>query len=412
MTIDARRLLGRLEELGAVGSTGDGGSCRLALTDADRDGRDLLMTWMKDLGLDISIDGIGNIVGTWAVGQGAAVMTGSHIDTVRTGGLYDGNLGVLAGLEVIETLIGAGMTPARPLAVGIFTNEEGARFQPDMMGSLVYVGGMSLEEALDTAAIDGPRLGDELSRIGYQGNAPCPATPPHAFVELHIEQGPLLERSDVRIGAVTGVQGISWQEVTITGQSNHAGTTPMSLRRDPALVAARITVFLRQLALEFGGHQVCTVGKVDLFPNLINVVPARAVLTLDVRNTDETLLQEAELKIAEFLRQVASDESVEITSRTLARFEPVVFDSRVVDLVTEAATAHTLSVMEMPSGAGHDAQMLARVCPSAMIFTPSVQGISHNPAEFTAADDLVAGSNVLLDVMWRLAHTDFAERAA
>lgn len=407
VSIDAERLLARLEELGAIGSTGDGGCCRLALTDADREGRDLVVTWMRDLGLEISIDGVGNIIGTWAVGQGTPVMTGSHIDTVRTGGLYDGNLGVLAGIEVIETLMRSGATPARPLAVGIFTNEEGARFQPDMLGALVYVGGMSLEEALDTTAIDGPRLGDELARIGYQGSAPCPSSPPHAFVELHIEQGPLLEKSQVRIGAVTGVQGISWQEVTIQGQSNHAGTTPMSLRRDPALVAARITVFLRELAQEFGGHQVCTVGKIDLFPNLINVVPARAVLTLDVRNTDDSLLREAESRIAAFLLEVAKDEAVEITTRTLARFEPVIFDQRVVDFVAEAAAAHSLSVMPMPSGAGHDAQMLARICPTAMIFTPSVGGISHNPAEFTAADDLVAGSNVLLDVMWRLAHSDF-----
>lgn len=412
LAIDSPRLLSRINELGSVGSTGDGGSCRLALTDADRDGRDLLVTWMRDLGLEISIDGVGNVIGTWIVGEGAPVMTGSHIDTVRTGGLYDGNLGVLAGLEVIETLMSAGLTPPRPLAVGIFTNEEGARFQPDMLGSLVYVGGMSLEEALDTTAIDGPRLGDELSRIGYQGSAPCPGPAPHAFVELHIEQGPLLEKSNIRIGAVNGVQGISWQEVTITGQSNHAGTTPMSLRRDPALVAARLTVFLRELALEFGGHQVCTVGKVDLFPNLINVVPARAVLTLDVRNTDELLLQKAEARIAEYLILLAEQESVTISSRRLARFEPVIFDDRVVDMVTQAATARQLSVMTMPSGAGHDAQMLARVCPTAMIFTPSVEGISHNPAEFTAAEDLIAGSNILLDVMWCLAHTNFAEQPA
>ena len=409
VAINARRLLARLDDLGSIGSTGDGGCCRLALTDADRDGRDLAVTWMKDLGLEISIDGVGNIIGTWSVGHGAPVVTGSHIDTVRTGGLYDGNLGVLAGLEVIETLMEAGISPPRPLAVGIFTNEEGARFQPDMLGALVYVGGLSLEEALDTKAIDGPRLGDELARIGYQGSAPSPGPAPHAFVELHIEQGPLLERSDVRIGAVTGVQGISWQEVTISGQSNHAGTTPMSLRRDPALVAARITVFLRQLAQEFGGHQVCTVGKIDLFPNLINVVPARAVLTLDVRNTDESLLQKAEARIAEFLLEVANDEEVEISTRTLARFEPVIFDSRVVDLVSQAASNHNLSVMHLPSGAGHDAQMLARVCPTAMIFTPSVRGISHNPAEFTDPDDLVAGSNVLLEVMWQLAHAEFSE---
>lgn len=389
-----------------MGSTGDGGCCRLALTDADRDGRDLLVTWMRDLGLDVEIDAIGNIIGTWRVGSGAPVMTGSHIDTVRTGGLYDGNLGVIAGLEVIETLMSAGLTPPRPLAVTAFTNEEGARFQPDMLGSLVYVGGLDLETALDTLAIDGPRLGDELARIGYQGATPVPASAPHAFVELHIEQGPVLEQRNVRIGAVTGVQGISWQEVTIHGQSNHAGTTPMSLRHDPAFVAAEITVFLRRLAEEFGGHQVCTVGKVDVFPNLINVVPARVVMTLDVRNTDEQALQRAEQIIADHLVELERSEGVRIDRRTLARFAPVEFCDDVIDIVETSARQLDCATMRLPSGAGHDAQMLARVCPTAMIFTPSVKGISHNPAEHTDPDDLVLGTNVLLHTMWDLAHRE------
>ncbi|MBJ7363003.1 MAG: hydantoinase/carbamoylase family amidase, partial [Ilumatobacteraceae bacterium] len=250
--ISGTRLLSRLQELADIGPIAGGGSCRLALTDEDRLGRDLIVTWMKDLGLEISIDGIGNIVGTWDVGSGAPVMTGSHIDTVRTGGRYDGNLGVLAGLEVIETLMAAQLSPPRPLSVGVFTNEEGARFQPDMMGSLVFAGGMALEEALNTVSIDGAVLADELNRIEYAGSSPSPGAVPHAFVELHIEQGPLLEAQGVRFGAVTGVQGISWQEVLIEGQSNHAGTTPMSLRHDPAFVAAKITVFLRELAERLG----------------------------------------------------------------------------------------------------------------------------------------------------------------
>ena len=202
------------------------------------------------------------------------------------------------------------------------------------------------------------------------------------------------------------MQGISWQEVTITGQSNHAGTTPMRLRHDPAYVAARITVFLRELAVRMGGDQVCTVGKVDLAPNLVNVVPARATLTLDVRNTDESLLQRAEAEIADFLRRVAVEEGVVVESRTLARFEPVVFDATVVELVEETARRHGHTVRRLPSGAGHDAQMLARVCPTAMIFVPSHRGISHNPAEHTDDADLVAGADVLLDVMWTLAASE------
>lgn len=409
LRVDEVRLMERILALADIAPIEGGGNCRLALSDDDRDGRDLLVSWMRDLDLDIGVDAIGNIIGTWNVGSGAPVLTGSHIDTVRTGGKYDGNYGVLAGLEVIETCQHSGYVPSRPLAVGIFTNEEGARFAPDMLGSLVYVGGLQLETALDIKAIDGARLGDELIRIGYAGPLPCPGQLPHAYVELHIEQGPLLEANGVRIGAVTGVQGISWQDLTIVGQSNHAGTTPMSLRHDPAYVAAEIAVFVRKLAIRYGLNQVCTAAKIDLYPNLINVVPARATMTLDIRNTDEVLLKRAEAEVSTFLIEIAAAEGVTITSRILARFEPVVFDSRVVDCVEETARRFSNSVQRMPSGAGHDAQMLARVCPSGMVFVPSVKGISHNPAEFTSIEDLHAGADVLLHVILALAETDFSK---
>ncbi len=406
--VDGNRLLDRLFSLAEIGAIDNGGCARLALTDDDKAGRDLVVSWMRDLGLDVSIDSIGNVVGTWNVGVGAPVMSGSHIDTVRTGGKYDGNLGVLAALEVIQSCQDQGITPSRPLAVAFFTDEEGSRFPPDMLGSLVYVGGMPVEEAHDIVGIDGASVGDELARIGYLGSVPCPGIAPHAFVELHIEQGPVLEQKDRVIGVVTSVQGISWLEVVIEGQSNHAGTTPMSMRRDPAYVAARITVFLRDLADRYGGDQVCTVGKVDLFPNLVNVVPAKATLTLDVRNTDESILQKAELEIANFLQEVARDENVVITTRSLARFEPVLFDDLVINTVESVAIDHGLSAMRMPSGAGHDAQMLARVCPSGMIFVPSHLGISHNPAEHTDAKQLVAGANVLMNVMLALTEMDLS----
>lgn len=395
----------RLFDLADIGAIDGGGCARLALTDADKAGRDLVVEWMKDLNLEISIDVVGNVVGIWNVGSGQPVMTGSHIDTVRTGGKYDGNYGVLAGLEVIQSCQEQGITPLHPLAVAFFTNEEGARFAPDMFGSIVYVGGMSIEEALDTVGIDGARVGDELERIGYNGATPCPGVSPHAFVELHIEQGPVLEQTGVVIGAVTGVQGISWQEVTIEGQSNHAGTTPMNMRHDPAYVAANIAVFLRDLAARFGGHQVCTVGKIDLHPNLINVVPQRAILTLDIRNTDEEKLKLAESEVKAHLQKLAMEEGVKITSRSLARFEPVVFDEKVISLVEQISIDQGNSVMRLPSGAGHDAQMLARVCPTAMIFVPSVNGISHNPAEYTSPEELEAGANILLHTMITLANT-------
>lgn len=402
LRIKGDRLMQRIMDLAQISPIDGGGSSRLALTDEDAAGRNVVVDWMRDLDLDVTIDVVGNVIGTWNIGSGAPVMTGSHIDTVRTGGKYDGNLGVLAGLEVIQTIQESGYTPNRPLSVAFFTNEEGARFAPDMFGSLVYVGGLDVESALDTVGIDGARVGDELERIGFNGSHPCPGVVPHSFVELHIEQGPVLEQINTQIGAVTGVQGISWQEVTIEGQSNHAGTTPMNLRHDPAYVVAAITVFLRDLASRFGGHQVCTVGKVDLHPNLVNVIPARAVMTLDVRNTDESLLRQAEREIADYLVTLSSKEGVRITTRQLARFEPVVFDERIVTLVEETARRHELSVHRLPSGAGHDAQMLARVCPTAMIFVPSEKGISHNPAEHTNPDDIVAGANVLLEVMMSL----------
>ena len=403
LSVDGDRLIASLMDLARIGEIDGGGCARLALTDDDKAGRDLVVEWMRDLGLDIVVDVIGNVIGTWQCAPGDPVMTGSHIDTVRTGGKYDGNLGVLAGLEVIRTCQERGVTPNRPLAVAFFTNEEGARFAPDMMGSLVYVGGMPVEEALGTVGIDGARVGDELARIGYGGSVPCPAAAPHSFVELHIEQGPLLEQRITTIGAVTGVQGISWQEVTIHGQSNHAGTTPMSLRHDPGYVATALSVFVRDLATRMGGDQVATVGRVEFHPNLVNVVAARATLTVDLRNTDERLLQDSEAAVAAELDRLCRAEGVTAEARTLARFEPVVFDDRVVALVEELARDLGLSVMRMPSGAGHDAQMLARVCPTAMIFVPSVKGLSHNPAEHTDAADLVAGANVLLHTMLRLA---------
>ena len=398
------RLEGRLDALGEIGSTGDGGCSRLALTDADKEGRDLVVSWMEELGLRVDIDGIGNVVGTWPPdATDPPVMTGSHIDTVRTGGRYDGNLGVLAGLEAIETIIASGAALEHPLAVGFFTNEEGSRFAPDMFGSLVFVGGLALEVALDAVAVDGAVARDELDRIGYIGPMPCPARPPRAFVELHIEQGPVLEAEGDTIGIVTGVQGISWQEVVITGQSNHAGTTPMKMRHDPSFAAASITTFVRELAIRFGPPQVATVGRVELQPNLVNVIPASAALTVDLRNTDESVLQDAERRLAAHCVAVAESEGVTITRRALARFEPVAFDPAMIDRVERVATAHGHRVRRMPSGAGHDAQMLARVCPTAMIFTPSIGGISHNPAECTHPADLEAGANVLLDVLCELA---------
>ena len=407
LRVDGDRLWQRLEALGEIGAVhgpnGERGCARLALTDVDRDGRDLVVSWMRDLGMDIAIDAIGNVVATRAGSDpnAAAVMVGSHIDTVRTGGRFDGNLGVLSGLEIVETLAQHGLTTRRPIEVAFFTDEEGARFAPDMLGSLVYVGGLAVEEALDiTAADDGARLGNELARIGYAGPTPVPAaTFPHAYVELHIEQGPVLEDEGTTIGVVTGVQGISWTEVTITGQSAHAGTTPMHLRHDPLAAAARAIHEVRLVAGSRGAPQVATVGSLTVVPNLVNVIPSNVVFSIDLRNTDEATLKEAETEVFESCRMFASDEGCEISMRTLARFEPVEFDVEMIDLVETTAQRLGHSTRRMPSGAGHDAQMLARVCPTSMVFVPSVNGLSHNIAEYTTPADIEAGANVLLQVV-------------
>lgn len=403
LSISLPRLSARLDALAQVGAIDGGGVCRLALSDEDKAGRDLVAGWMKELGLAVTVDAIGNVVGLRAGREdGPPVMTGSHIDTVRTGGRYDGNLGVLAGLEVVEALNQAGITTRRPLAVAFFTNEEGARFAPDMMGSLVFAGGLDLAKALGTTGIDGTTVRENLERIGYAGPA-APGMAVHRYVELHVEQGPVLEAKGCTIGAVEGVQGISWSELTIHGQSNHAGTTPMAMRHDAGFAAAAVAMFVRGLTQQLGGTQVGTVGRIELSPNLVNVIANKAVLTVDLRNTDDDRLRQAEALLVAFCEHMAQTEGVNILRRSLARFAPVPFDPVMVGKVEAAAERRGHTVKRLPSGAGHDAQMLARLCPTAMIFVPSAGGISHNVREYTSPDDLEAGANVLLDLMLELA---------
>ena len=400
LRVDIDRLMGRLNALGRIGALDGGGVSRLALTESDRQGRDLVLGWMRELGLEISIDRIGNVIGLRRGAEdGPAVTVGSHIDTVATGGLYDGNLGVLAGLEVIAVLNDAGIETRRPLAVGFFTNEEGARFQPDMLGSGVHQGALDLQDMLAVEGIDGTLLGDDLRAIGYAGDAAVGEFQAHCFFELHIEQGPLLEEQGVAVGAVTGVQGISWAEYRLTGVSNHAGTTPMRLRHDAGYVAAAIAVEARTLAAESGGDQVATVGAIELKPNLVNVIANQALLTVDLRNTDEALLQRAETRMTDFIVNLAREEGVEVKARSLARFAPVSFAPEMVDLIDATAGALGHSVCRMPSGAGHDAQMFAPNCPTAMIFVPSQKGISHNINEHTDSAEIQAGADVLLHVV-------------
>ena len=400
---DIGRLLERIQTLGQVGALEGGGVCRLALTDQDREGRDLVHGWMRELGLATRVDKIGNVVGIRQGAEDSApVMIGSHIDSVATGGLYDGALGVLAGLEAVHTLNDAGITTRCPVAVGFFTNEEGARFAPDMMGSAVHQGSLPLVEALETVGTDDQSVGSELDRIGYSGDVPVNDLVPRAYLELHIEQGPVLEESGTTIGAVTGVQGISWTEFQFSGVSNHAGTTPMRLRHDAGYVAAAVAVEARAIATWLGGHQVATVGVTELSPNLVNVIANQARVTVDLRNTSDSELALAEARMANFVASTAASEEVELQQRTLARFSPVEFDPQIVGLIEAAAGRCGCSCQRLPSGAGHDAQMFAPNCPTGMIFVPSLGGISHNVTEFTSKEDIAAGMNILMQVLTEL----------
>jgi N-carbamoyl-L-amino-acid hydrolase len=404
--IDAARLLGRLRALGDIGRDADGRLVRLAASDADKAGRDALVGWLRDAGLEVRVDRIGNVFGLWRAGpdpHAAPVMIGSHIDTVIDAGIYDGCTGVLAGLEAIQALMEAGFAPARPLAVVAFTNEEGVRYAPDMLGSLVAAGGLPVAQALAVTGTDGTTLGTELQRIGYAGPEEPGFLRPHAYLELHVEQGPVLEREGVPVGAVANLQGISWQRVTLAGEANHAGTTPMSLRRDAGLAAARVVTFLADRARASNTPTVATVGCMSFEPNAINVIPSRASFTVDLRDPDEARLLEEEAALAAFLDRLAAAEGVEVSVERLARFEPVAFDGRLVAMIEEAARARGLACRRMTSGAGHDAQMMARIAPAAMIFVPSTGGISHNPREHTPDADVVAGASILLDVAARLA---------
>lgn len=358
---------------------------------------------MKELGLEVKIDQIGNVFGIrQGLEGGPPVMTGSHIDTVTLGGTLDGAYGILAGLEVIAALNEADIKTKRPLAVAIFTNEEGVRFQPDMMGSLVAAGGLDLEQALAARDPDGVTLGQALKDIGYDGDLKPGDLAPHAFVELHIEQGPVLEASNTDIGVVESLAGISWTEVTIEGIANHAGTTPQNLRFDAGFAAARLTVFLQDLAVSLGESQRATVGSINLSPGAINVVPGRAVVTVDLRNSDNNLLKKSEAALADFLAGLKK-EGFGVTTKSLVRFDPVEFDPGITKVIKGNADKLGLSSTFMTSGAGHDAQMMARVCPAAMIFVPSKDGISHNGKEHTEPRHLLAGARTLLHTLLEIA---------
>lgn len=413
--IDGHRLLARLAQLGQVGRDADGRLVRLAASDADKCGRDLFGRWVREAGLELVVDRIGNMFGLLPGTEsspGSWVLVGSHLDTVVDAGIHDGTYGVLAGLEVLDALRRTDRVRERSLAVAAFTNEEGVRFTPDMLGSQVFAGALPLEAALGQADGDGTILGNELARIGYAGAAEPGWLDPVAYLELHIEQGPLLEHHDRTIGVVTGVQGLSWWEIAIDGVANHAGTTPTAMRRDAGLAAARLVSWLRDELATIDSPTRATVGCVRFEPAAINVVPSRAIVTVDLRHPEAEGLARAEGRFRQYLERLTTREGVTIASRCLARLEPVTFEARLLGMIEAAAAERGLSTLRLVSGAGHDAQVMAALCPSAMIFVPSLGGISHSPREASRPADLVSGANVLLDVVRRLVLGDDVGRTA
>jgi beta-ureidopropionase / N-carbamoyl-L-amino-acid hydrolase len=408
LRVNSERLAASLQALGHIGSyydeaSGLTGVNRLALTAVEGQGRRHVVGEMKALGLEVSVDPIGNVYGLLPGREDLApVMIGSHIDTVPTAGIYDGCLGVLAGLEIVRVLQEAGRVTRRPLVVGFFTEEEGCRFGTDMLGSAVATGRISLADAYALTDRDGVTVKDALEAIDFLGDAPAPR--PHAFLEVHIEQGPVLERGDHEVGLVTGVQAIRWEELLIRGRSAHAGTTPIDLRRDAGWAAALINVTLREMCRSGDyGDMRATVGQAQYLPGRVNVIPNQAKLTVDLRNLDDEAMQRAVDEVSALYARLTEEEGVSIERRVSAQTETVRFDPRIRERMRAAAERLELDAIELVSGAGHDVQEWARVCPAGLVFARGeYEGISHNPREHSTPEQCALATNVLLEVALEL----------
>jgi N-carbamoyl-L-amino-acid hydrolase len=400
LRIDGERLWRSLMDLAAIGATPLGGVRRIALTDLDRQGRDQVVAWFRAAGLEVRVDPIGNIFGR-RPGRDAKrppVVAGSHIDTQPSGGKFDGNYGVLAGLEVVRTLNDRGIATVAPIEVAVWTNEEGTRFTPVMMGSGVFAGLHPLDEVLARTDLDGRAVGDELRRIGYAGAAPL-GTPIGAYFEAHIEQGPVLEDTGRTIGVVTGALGQRWYDVTVTGMNAHAGPTPMRLRKDALLAASRLVGEVNRIALEFAPDGRGTVGFMQVSPNSRNVVPGEVKFSVDFRNATDDGLAGMDRALAVACERVAKETNVAVAASQVVYFPPCAFDAACVGAVRQSTRALGLAHMHIVSGAGHDAVYVARVAPAAMIFVPCKDGISHNEIEDALPADLAAGCDVLARAM-------------
>jgi N-carbamoyl-L-amino-acid hydrolase len=401
LRINASRLWTSLMDLARIGATDKGGVKRLALTDLDRQARDLVVGWGRDAGLAITVDAIGNVFMRREGSNPALppIVTGSHIDTQPTGGKFDGNYGVLAGLEVVRTLNDAGIRTEAPIEVAFWTNEEGSRFVPVMMGSGVFCGAFSLETAYAARDVDGFSVGEELRRIGYAGQQTPGEHPIGAYFEAHIEQGPVLEDADKVIGVVPAVMGLSWYDCTVGGMEAHAGPTPMHLRRDALQVATRIMQEVVAIANRYPPYGRGTVGMVQVFPNSRNVIPGRVKFSIDLRNVNDVLLNTMHEEITAFIDATRHDSGLAIDLERVSYYPPCPFHPECVDAVRAATATLGYPAMDVVSGAGHDAIYVARLAPAGMIFVPCKDGISHNEIEDARPDHLEAGCNVLLHAM-------------
>jgi beta-ureidopropionase / N-carbamoyl-L-amino-acid hydrolase len=405
LCINSARLNESLMTLAQLGATAKGGVCRLALTELDRQARDLVVSWAKAEGCTIRIDQIGNLFMRRA-GRNAtrgAVATGSHIDTQPTGGKFDGNYGVLAGIEVIRRLNELNIETDAPIEVCVWTNEEGSRFVPVMMGSGVYAGAFTLAHALEAKDRDGVSVGEALAAIGYNGTSPATvgdgAPKFEAYFEAHIEQGPVLEAAERPLGAVTGALGQRWYDITVTGMEAHAGPTPMSLRKDAMQAAAQLVTATREIAMSHQPHGRGTVGSMDVFPNSRNVIPGRVRFTVDFRHADDTTLLAMDAALRARAEAVSREYHCQVDIKQVVYFAPTHFDADLVQSVRDAARASGQDAIDIVSGAGHDAVYVARTAPSAMIFIPCKDGISHNEIEDARAEHLALGADVLLNTM-------------
>jgi beta-ureidopropionase / N-carbamoyl-L-amino-acid hydrolase len=401
LRIDGQRLWDRLMTLARIGATPKGGVCRLALTDLDRQGRDLVLGWAREAGMSVVVDQIGNAF-MRRPGRDPArapVMTGSHIDTQPTGGKFDGNYGVLAGLEVVQTLNDAGVETEAPIEVAFWTNEEGSRFVPVMMGSGVFAGAFSLAHAYAARDVQGRSVQEELARIGYIGDQVPGDHPVGAYFETHIEQGPVLEDHQTTIGVVSGVLGIRWYDCTVTGMEAHAGPTPMALRRDALQVAIGLMQAVVGLAHRYPPHGRGTVGMVHVHPNSRNVIPGQVRFSIDLRNASDALVDRMDADLREAVQTTMAQTGLPIDLTLVSHYPAQPFDENCVQAVARAAAALGHSAMPVVSGAGHDAVYMARLAPTGMIFIPCKDGISHNEIEDAQPEHITAGANVLLHAM-------------